>query len=279
MANLKKCPYCAEFIKVDSIICEYCGRTLAKELATMNPLSEQQRYEQERGIRAKLRERHQKEHAEAQGHEQEGGMRAKIRERRQKEQAEAQRMEQEAREKAEAERQERIKISRNANIKKIRSNVVILLIILEVLVILGTIIYLFLTTSKKTLNIESPSPIPQATATIIRGPTLSAAQILATKSALCLEWSQLSKNDEGKLTCIYGVVEKREVIKTKSKYQFIIRFNSEPSTFYLTSDIWLNVMVGDCVVANSIVQYDINGVPFMKVEKIILFNYQCSNHK
>jgi hypothetical protein len=31
MGYTKKCPYCAEFVKPDAIICKHCGRSLSKD--------------------------------------------------------------------------------------------------------------------------------------------------------------------------------------------------------------------------------------------------------
>lgn len=149
-----------------------------------------------------------------------------------------------------------------------------------------TILLIFIFVSAITSNIpqtqptSTPKPKPTATttavATLSLQPTLSAIQIAATENATCIEWTQVKSVDEGKLRCVYGIVVEERGITTDSDFWFLIRFDSNPATFYVVSDNLLQVKNGDCVVAKSIVNYDANGIPYMKVAEISIDDNQCS---
>jgi hypothetical protein len=125
-----------------------------------------------------------------------------------------------------------------------------------------------LSTSPKT-----PTTIPRSTATL-KPTSLSPIDIASTQSANCLSWKKVTVSMEGEQKCVYGIVVQRKTLfSTDGNYSwFLIRFDDNPSTFYLTSDFTLNILMGECIVGKGNILVDINGVPNMKVNNLI----ECS---
>ncbi len=135
----------------------------------------------------------------------------------------------------------------------------------------------FSSITSKTPQIQATStPRPQATATLRQKPTLSAFQVAATESDECLKWTQVKSIPEGKQECVYGIVIDKRRITTDNDSWFLIRFDANPATFYIISEKTLQVKIGNCVVSKSIVNYDLNGIPYMKVTEISIENDRCS---
>jgi hypothetical protein len=113
-----------------------------------------------------------------------------------------------------------------------------------------------------------PTPRPTDRPTRVHNPT----PIRSTPD--CKLWNDVTNNNIGLSICVYGKVSERKGffnIDTGDTW-FLIRFENNPKTFYITSEYGFDIEVGDCVKAMNVVQVDSNGVLNMKVEEL----YKCT---
>jgi hypothetical protein len=113
-----------------------------------------------------------------------------------------------------------------------------------------------------------PTPRPTERPTRVHNPT----PIRSTSD--CKLWNEVINKNVGKLICVYGKVSERKGffnVDTGDTW-FLIRFDNNPKTFYITSEYGFDIEIGDCVRAQEVVQADSNGVLHMKVEDL----YKCS---
>ena len=125
--------------------------------------------------------------------------------------------------------------------------------------------------------VEQPPTLPQPTAATAEPAIVPIVQPAGTPTPACVEWRQLV-GDRGRRKCVYGVVFDRKRIQSSDadNYSwFLVRFDRNPSTFYLISENDLPVRIGDCVVAESVLDYDTNGVPRMKVSEVSVESGHC----
>jgi hypothetical protein len=117
---------------------------------------------------------------------------------------------------------------------------------------------------------ERPTSMPISTA-IPRPTSLSPPNIVATQSETCMPWKKVTPNLEGQLECVYGnVAQRKTLFSSDNSYSwFLVRFDIDPNTFYVTSELTLDINAGDCVMANSVILVDINDVPNMKVDELL----------
>ncbi len=91
---------------------------------------------------------------------------------------------------------------------------------------------------------------------------------------VCYSWDKVRGLPRGGTVCVFGKIayQKQMVSSDWTGSWNLIRFNDDPSTFYITSEGAFDIKSGDCVRAVATLSYDANGVPFMKVEKL----YKCN---
>jgi|YelNatPaOPRAMG01_1025707.scaffolds.fasta_scaffold75292_1 hypothetical protein len=106
------------------------------------------------------------------------------------------------------------------------------------------------------------TPLPTHVPTKIKTPTAQASN--------CIHWSQISTSMEGRKICIYGKVE--SIYKT-NETSTRIKFTSQPNSFFLynVNFIYPDLKVGDCVLADEVLQLYDNKIPYMEISAL----YKC----
>ncbi|MBI5295438.1 MAG: DnaJ domain-containing protein [Chloroflexi bacterium] len=150
--------------------------------------------------------------------------------------------------------------------------------IFGIMLILGMVLFVLFVLG----NIQNPlsnsfpatsSPVVKSTATKIPTKvTLVQNAPQATKAESCIKWNNLSNRYKGQRICVYGTILSQKEITSFDSKDFsnwvLIRFDENPATFYIISDYKFNIKSGDCIKVEEILQYDSNGIPFMKVSDI-----------
>lgn len=85
----------------------------------------------------------------------------------------------------------------------------------------------------------------------------------------CTRWDQISQSQEGSTICVYGnLAYHKQITSTDFSVPYILyRFANKMRSFYITADYEF-ADPGDCIQASGLLQYDANGVPFMKAERL-----------
>ncbi len=85
---------------------------------------------------------------------------------------------------------------------------------------------------------------------------------------ICYSWDRARSLHAGTNVCIYGDI----YFQRQPGAWTLIRFSDDASTFYITSDYYFNVRAGDCVKVYGVLEYDPNKVPFIKTDEL----YKCN---
>lgn len=164
----------------------------------------------------------------------------------------------------------RVMTKADVRLNVVAGGIVIVLITMFIVFLLG------LAGASQIKNISTPTR--QALATKTHKPTLSATQIIPTENNICITWSEVNKTHEGKLICVYGMVDSKRSFTENGTFSYtLIRFKEDLRTFYLISHKnTIAVKIGDCIRVNSIMSYDKNSIPFMEISEIEYDKSLCS---
>ena len=128
-------------------------------------------------------------------------------------------------------------------------------------------------------------PSPTVTPTRTHVPTQPPAGILSafgnpapTKpKSNCISWEQVDKSFAGKTICVMGAVYEIKEVKIQGDYnldysQFRIFFSENKDAFFLLDEnyIYPDLKAGDCVSANGKVETDARHVPFINLKGSLL---------
>ena len=110
---------------------------------------------------------------------------------------------------------------------------------------------------------------PVAFAPPTRTPIATNLAALAMNQVQCTRWDQISKSQEGSTICVYGnLAYHKQITSTDFSVPYILyRFANDMRSFYITAHYEF-ADPGDCIQTSSLLQYDGNGVPFMKAERL-----------
>lgn len=132
--------------------------------------------------------------------------------------------------------------------------------VLLIVIILGILLSLPFFVFGKTSIFTSPIVGPPLTPTHVPIPTFTPSKggvnmfgnNLPTPSSSCLHWDEIDSSMLGKETCVFGVVT---FIDSTNDYSTRIEFSDKPNTFFLLSSQYKfpDLRVGDCVQAKEVV--------------------------
>jgi hypothetical protein len=161
--------------------------------------------------------------------------------------------------------------------KSSMSSILISFLIFGAIGILAIVFFILLLAINVPQSQSTSTPKPQLVATLRDEPTLSVIYATAIEKNECMRWTQVKSVHEGKQICVYGSVINKKTIRTDNDSWFLIRFDIDTTTFYIISDKILQVKIGDCIIAESVINYDINKVPYMKVDEVVIEDNRCVN--
>lgn len=141
----------------------------------------------------------------------------------------------------------------------------LLLVVGIVAVIIGGLVfYNSITGSFRFTVTPTPTRTPFPTRTPTRTPLFLFAN--PTKPN-CLSWRQVDESFAGKTICVYGTVSKAKSVSIGFG-QFRIFFSENADAFFLLDEnyIYPDLKAGDCVSANGKVEIDAQHVPFINIK-------------
>lgn len=118
-------------------------------------------------------------------------------------------------------------------------------------------------TPRPTIDIVSAANTAFANSEVSKNQTQIAIFLLSN----CLSWDKIDSTMTGKETCVFGVVNQVEITNIEGG-QFRIYFGRGTLDFFMV-DVnyeYPEVKVGDCVSAIGVIENDANGVPFINLQ-------------
>lgn len=136
-------------------------------------------------------------------------------------------------------------------------------IIAGVLVAAGIIISL--------INSPSSSPTPAFTSlptSKSRPTTIATVRVVASSTPSCLKWDEIAPQMEGRQVCVYGIVKDYQENLTLNATYFY--FGSKNDFFFVASDVFFpDFKNSDCASAIGIVQLNTYNTPYIKIDELL----------